>query len=275
MQERQDMRNRVFGTLFMNAVMRWESFITLLITLVLFIGVGDFQLLGQTLPAWFWLVLGGGAELALIISNLTDPEETQEAMAREFESQYDLSAIRNTVARDRLRTALEYRRNMLKLVKQHNGSMRIQLRETIDQVNDWIAAMYDLAVHIDIFDNNEIVARDLQAVPQKIEKTKIRIERETDPRVLDDLNTQLQQLERQKMNLEQTKNSVKRAEIQLESTLSSLGTVYAQMSLLGTKGGVDGSKQQRMRLEIKDEVNSLQDTIDAMEEVHMQTARLS
>ncbi|MEL6270164.1 MAG: hypothetical protein AAFR22_10165, partial [Chloroflexota bacterium] len=69
-------------------------------------------------------------------------------------------------------------------------------------------------------------------------------------------------------------NSMKRAEIQLESTLSSLGTVYAQMALLGTKE-VDGARAQRLRLEIHDEVAGLQDTIDAMDEVQSQRLRLS
>ena len=121
----------------------------------------------------------------------------------------------------------------------------------------------------------ELVERDIRMVPQQIEKVRTRIERETDERVRQDLERQLKQLELQKMNLEQTKNTVKRAEIQLESTLSSLGTVYAQMSLLGTKGSVDSSRGARIGLEIQDEVNSLQDTIDAMDEIQLQSLRLS
>lgn len=274
MSERNEARRKVFGTLLTNAVLRWESFVTLLITMILFIGVGQFELLGITLPAFAWLILGGAAEGALVLSMLTDPEEAQEALAKEFENKYDLSYVRNSVSRERLRTAMEYRRNMLKLLKRHSGGMRVELRDTLNQVNNWIAAMYDLAIHIDSFEGNELVERDIRMVPQQIEKVKIRIERETDDRVREDLERQLNLLQQQRANLEQTKNSIKRAEIQLETTLSSLGTVYAQMSLLGTRGSVDGSKQQRMRLEIQDEVMSLQDTIEAMEEVQGQMMRL-
>jgi len=274
MSERNEARRKVFGTLLMNAVLRWESFVTLLLTLILFIGVGNFELLGLTIPAFVWLILGGAAESALVMSMLTDPEEAQEALAKEFESKYDLSHVRNSVSRDRLRTAMEYRRNMLKLLKRHTGGMRVELRDTVNQVNNWIAAMYDLAIHIDSFEGNDLVIRDMRMVPQQIEKVKIRIDRESDDRVREDLERQLRLLEQQKANLEQTQNSIKRAEIQLETTLSSLGTVYAQMSLLGTRGSVDGTKQQRMRLEIQDEVMSLQDTIEAMEEVQGQMMRL-
>lgn len=274
MSERNEARRKVFSTLLLNSVLRWESFVTLLLTMILFIGVGDFTLLGVTLPAFMWLILGGAAEGALIASTLSDPEEAQAAMAREFESKYDLSDVRNSVSRERLRTAMDYRRNMLTLLKRHKGAMRTQLQQTINQVNEWIAAMYNLAQHIDDFENNEVVSRDLRRVPQQIEKVKIRIQQEKDERVIQDLEQQLRLLEQQRANLEQTKNSVKRAEIQLETTLSSLGTVYAQMSLLGTRGAVDGRQSTSIREGIKEEVYSLQDTIEAMEEVQGQMLRL-
>jgi hypothetical protein len=273
MSERQQLRNEIFGKLLMSAVLRWETAVTLLITLVLFFGVGNITVVGLELPAWIWLVLGGLAEASMIGAAITDPEEAQKLMAREFESRYDINSIRNRVSRERLNTALEYRRNMLKLAERHQGAMRMQLRQTIQDINEWIGHMYDLATHIDAFDQNEIVARDLKSVPNKIEKVQIRLQRETDPRVRADLEDQLRQLEKQKKNLEATINSIKRAEIQLESTLSSLGTVYAQMSLIGTKE-VDSARAQRLRSEIRDEVSSLQDTIEAMDDVQRQTFRL-
>ncbi|MDQ7025991.1 MAG: hypothetical protein Q9P44_10580 [Anaerolineae bacterium] len=275
MSERENVRQKVLGTLLTNAILRWETFATLLITMILFIAVPQFNLLGIDLPSWFWLVLGGVAEGALIWSTLTDPEETQQAIAREFESQYDLAHVRNAVSRDRLKKAMEYRRNMMKLQKQRKGAGRAQFNDTITDVNDWIAAMYGLALHIDTFEGNALIESDMKSVPQQIEKVKIRIDRERDERVKGDLEGQLELLERQRLNLESTKNSIRRAEIALESTLSSLGTMYAQMSLLGTRaGGTDSSRFQRIRLEIKDEVNSLQDTIDAMEEVQSQSSML-
>lgn len=273
MNERSEVRSRVFGTLLMNALLRWETAVTLLITMILFLFVNDINILGVQWQPWFWLVLGAVTESVLVISAITDPEESRQAIAREFEAQYDISKIRSTVSRQRLNDALEYRRNMLKLVERHQGAMKVQLRQTIDDINDWIAHMHDLALHIDTFDNNDIVDRDLKMVPQKIDKVKQRIKLETDDRVREDLEDQLRQLETQQRNLEATINSVKRAGIQLESTLASLGTVYAQMSLLGTKE-VDSARAQRLRLEIKDEVSSLQDTIEAMTDVQAQSLRL-
>lgn len=271
---KEETRRQVLGSLITSALLRWESFVTVLITAILFLFVRDVNIAGIDWQPWFWLVLGGIAETALVISTLTDPEEAQEVMAREFESRYDLNDIRNRVSRERLKTALEYRRNMLKLLKRHQGAMRLQLRDTLEAINQWIGQMYELATHIDAFESNEIVERDLKEVPQKIEKVQIRLQRETDERVKQDLRSQLKLLEQQQKNLQDTRNSVKRAEIQLESALSSLGTMYAQMSLLGTKGEVDGTQMQRRRLEIQDEIASLQDTIEAMDEVQRQSLNL-
>ncbi|MCS6836794.1 MAG: hypothetical protein NZ750_12355 [Anaerolineae bacterium] len=275
MSERQQLRNEIFGKLLMSAVLRWETAATLLIALVLFFAVGGVTLpvVGLQLPAWIWLLLGAVAEALMIGAAITDPEEAQKLIAREFETRYDINRIRSRVSRERLSTALEYRRNMLKLAERHQGAMRMQLRQTIQDVNEWISHMYDLATHIDAFEQNEIVARDLRSVPGKIEKVQVRLQRETDARVRADLEDQLRQLEKQQKNLEATINSIKRAEIQLESTLSSLGTVYAQMSLISTKE-VDSARAQRLRKEIRDEVSSLQDTIEAMDDVQRLTYRL-
>ncbi len=279
---RDEVRQRVYTTLLLNALTKWESLVTIVVTAILFLFVNDISILGIDWQPWFWLVLGGLAEGALIASTISDPEEAQEALAREFESQYDLSRIRSRVSREYLRKALEYRRNMLKLTKSHSGAMRVSLRNTIEDINNWIALMYDLAEHIDAFESNQLVISDMETVPQKIEKVGYRIEREKhkieagdgDPLMVRDLERQLKQLEQQRANLEATKNSMRRAEIQLESTLSSLGTIYAQMSLLGAKEA-DSGRVQRTRLEIQDEVASLQDTIDAMDEVQTYSSSLS
>lgn len=272
MSEGNKIRQRAFGAVLQSAVFRWETAVTLLITLVLYFGVGP----NIAIPGWqnwFWLVLGAIAEGVLVVSGLTDQEAAQQAVAREFEGKFDIRRIRSDVSRHRLRDALEYRRNMLELVKRSKGAMRTSLQQTVDDIGDWIGHMYDLALHIDAFDSNDLVERDLKSVPQEIRNTQKRLELEKDSVVKNDLDQKLQRLQQQQSNLEATVNSVKRAEIQLESTLASLGTVYAQMSLLGTKE-VDSARAQRLRLEIQDEVAGLQDTIEAMAEVQSQRLQM-
>ena len=267
-------RQKVFGTLLTSALLRWETLVTVMVTAILFLFVRDISLPFLEWQPWFWLVLGALAESVLVASTLTDPEATEQALAEDFEREYDLRNIRNRVSRERLQDAFEYRRNMLKLADVARGAMRTRQRNLISGINDWIAHMYNLANRIDHFENNDLAARDLQLVPRKIEDVKRRIKTLKDERTLRDLQAQLQMLQRQLISLEASASTIKRAEIQLESTLSALGTVYAQMSLLGTKDA-NSAKGQRLGIEIQDEIDKLQDTIDAMDEVHFHGQNLN
>ena len=264
-----DGRQKVMGALLANALLRWETLVTLMVTAILFLFVQDVSLPFMEWQPWFWLVLGGLAEGVLVYSTLNDPEATEQALAEDFEREYDLRNIRNRVSRERLRDAFEYRRNMLKLADVARGAMRIRQRTMITSgINDWIAHMYSLASRIDYFENNDLATRDLQQVPRKIQLVRQRIESEKDQGTRHDLQQQLKLLQRQRVSLEASASIIKRAEIQLESTLSALGTVYAQMSLLGTKD-TKSIRGQRLSIEIKEEIDKLQDTIDAMDEVQL------
>ncbi len=267
-------RQKVVGALLASALLRWETLVTVMVTAILFLFVQDVNLPMMEWQPWYWLVLGGLAETVLIAATLNDPEATEQALAEDFEREYDLRNIRNRVSRERLRDAFEYRRNMLKLADRSKGAMRNRLRTLVSDVSDWITYMYNLAERIDLSESNDLVLRDRQQVPRKIESVKARIKKEPDEQSRRSLQVQLTHLQQQQMSLEATFSSIKRAEIQLESTLSALGTVYAQMSLLGTKE-TDSAKGQRLSIEVKDEIDKLQDTIDAMDEVQMQSLRLS
>jgi hypothetical protein len=270
MSQRDKIRQRAFGAVLQNALFSWQIAVTIVFTVLLVILAPEPFAFWQS---WYWLVGGAATGLAFLASNMTDPEAAQEAISRQFESQYDLKNIQSTVSRQRLNDAMEYRRNMMGLAKEAKGALRTSLMQTVEDVNQWIGHMYDLANHIDAFESNELVERDRKLVPQQLDKARIRLDREESPEIRRDLERQIEQLEQQQANLDATVNSIKRAEIQLESTLSSLGTIYAQMSRLGAKE-VDSARAQRLRLEIQDEVAGLQDTIEAMDEVQTQSLRL-
>lgn len=268
----QQIRQRATQAVLRNAILSWQTVLTAIVSIALYFFAGDTVSFDFWQP-WFWLVGGGLAEVAWIAASVTDPEAARLAVSREFERKFDLHEVENAVSRQRLKDAMEYRNSMFELVNQHQGTMRLNLSQTVNDVEDWIAHMYNLAKHIDGFQNNELVERDRRMVPQQIESTKKRIQLENDPQVRADLERKLTQLEQQLSNLDATLQGIKRAEIQLESTLASLGTIYAQMSLIGTKD-VDNARTQRLRLEIQDEVASLQDTLHAIDDVQSQALRL-
>jgi len=58
------------------------------------------------------------------------------------------------------------------------------------------------------------------------------------------------------------------AEFQLENTLAALGTLYTQLQLIGAKD-VDSGRTQRLQEDITEQIASLQDIAEAMDEVYM------
>ncbi len=263
-------QQRARAALVSRALLRRESLITLGLTALL--ASSGLQPLPDWQP-WYWLVGGALALVALAAGHLNDEDDSRAARRREFASQFNIDSIRNATSRERLRRALEYSAAMQQLVDLHQGALRESLRQTVADVEDWIDHMVTLARHIDTFEENELIARDLRSVPRKIEQVQLRLEREQDPALRSELQHQLEQLRQQLENLNATVSSGKRAAIRLENTLSSLGTVHAQMTLLGTRK-VDSAGAQRLRLEIQEELGALQDTIEAMDEMQAQSLHL-
>lgn len=272
-----DVRTRATRAILTSAVFSWQTALTALVTGILFV-VNPLSVVG--LPAWLWLIGGALAEAGFIAATLTDPNETGKFVREEFAQRFDLTKLRNPVYRERVQKAIEYRDNMTQLAARHGGAMRVGLEQTIDDVADWIAGMYSLAQNVESFEANKLIEDDRKAVNQRLAAAERRLKLEDDPskpdrdeRLVQDLGAQVRLLQQQSRTLNETASSVKRAEVQLDSTLASIGTVYAQMSLLGTKE-VDSSSAQRLRLEIRDEIAELQDTIHALDEVQSQQLRL-
>lgn len=275
-EQQSQLRQRAFGAILANALKSPQFLFTILFTAALYFLVGA----NVAIPGWqdwYWLIGGGIAALGFLGATVTDPEAAQEAVNRMFEQQLELDRIKNRVARQHISKALEYRAQMLELAKKAKGALKMNLLQTVDDVNAWIGHMVDLSLHLDEFADNQLVTRDMKEVPGRITNVDKRIELERrrggSEDVISELMKQREQLDSQLVNLQAATNNSKRAEIQLESALASLGTIYAQMSRLGTSE-VDSGKMQRMRLEIQEEVHSLQDTIHAMEEVQQQAMQM-
>jgi hypothetical protein len=61
--------------------------------------------------------------------------------------------------------------------------------------------------------------------------------------------------------------TIRRAELQLENTLTHLGTIYSQTMLVDAKD-IDSGRARRLRQEIVDEVTEINDVLLAMDEVY-------
>ena len=250
---KEEMRGRAWRAVLSQAFFSVESAVIIALALVIFGAVAEAIYLGAT---------------------VTDPQAAHRAVDAMLTDQYDPDSIKSPRARDRLKRALEYRRLIGEAARKHPGALRVSLEATASEVNDWIAHIYMLARRLDEFEENDIIARDRRMVPHDLTNLRRRLRTEESPEVRAELEEAIQAKEMQLANLRALENNVKRAEIQLEQTLSALGTVYAQVQVIDTRG-IDSARTQRLQDEVHEQVASLSDLIAAIDEVQSYRASSS
>jgi hypothetical protein len=263
------LRNRALWSMVSAAFFSWQSAIIIALTIIFF-GLG-FTPFGWWQPV-FWLIFGAVGLLAFVAATLTDPKAQQRILSRLLSEKYNPSDIQNDVARGRLVKALEYYSAIQSLVPTRSGASRVEFQHTLDEIDDWIGNLYELGKRVDQFDENHIINRDRMQARNELDALNRRLKAETDADVQEAIRRSIQMKETQLNNLMTIESNVKRADIQMDNTLAALGTVYAQLQLIGSKD-IDRSRAQRLRNEVHDQVASLQDTIAAIDEVHGVQAR--
>jgi hypothetical protein len=259
----EEMRERAWQVILSRAFFGVESAVIIALSIILF-GLGYLPF-GWWQPA-YWLAFGALAEALYLGVTVTDPKAAQRAVDAMLSDKYNPNDVKSLVARERLKRALEYRHLISEAAMRHKGGMRRNLENTAVEINAWIEQIYKLARRMDNFEENEVIARDRRMVPQDLKNLRRRLEIEKDPSVRVELEEAIQAKETQLTNLDSLANNLKRAEIQLDQTLTALGTVYAQVQLIDTKD-MDSARAQRLQDDIREEVMSLEDTIAAIDDV--------
>jgi hypothetical protein len=219
-------------------------------------------------PWWVWTVLGVIAEAAVVVSSLTDKNEMRKVMESLFREKYNTGGIRDRELRGKLDEAEQYRQRIQQVVEQQSsGLLRDRMAETTAQIYDWIANMVRLARRVDTYRQDSILRRDIQEVPKEIRDLGARLKLESDPQVRRQMETTLASRQQLADNLQELENRMERADLQLDHSLASLGTVYSQLLLIGSKD-VDSDRAERLRDDIRDEVSALQDLVESLNEVY-------
>jgi hypothetical protein len=166
---------------------------------------------------------------------------------------------------DKARTYQAQINALLKATTDQNVHLRLQ--DLSQQVQEWMEAVEALARRVDRFQRNSIIQQDLESVPQAITSLEGRLAKESDPATQEELERTLTNRRNQLAALEHLQRMMKRAEIKIESTLSSLGTIYSQMLISQSTDHV--ADYSRLSAEVDEEVRTLQDHLEALEEVRL------
>jgi hypothetical protein len=265
----QELEQRATRAILTRSIYRWESAVIISLTL----GLSLLTMVGLVpVPAfwqwWFWVVLGGLGEVALVWSSLKDPEFRARAVAEMFREKFDARQVRNRELRAQVDKALEYRDRIDEAIQEgREGVLREHLLDVSGGINQWLENLFRLARRLDAYEADTMIHRDMSAVQPAIDSLKQRLSTEDDDAVKRQISQAIAQRQIQRDNLLKLQNVMERAEFQLESTITAMGTVYSQVRILGSRDVASG-RAGRLQQDIADQVQNLQDVVKTMDEVY-------
>ncbi len=220
-------------------------------------GVGGVFVLALTEVLFLYLNLKNEKLHAAAVADLFKPKV-----------EFNPATITDKTLNDKVDKALEYWSLIDDAVeKVPAGVLRDRLLSATEEVTHWLQAVYNLAERVDQFHLNKVIKRDLDNVPTAIKKFKKKLAEEDDPGVRNQLEKTIADKERQLQTLQNLENSIYKATYQLDSTITSLGTIYSQLLLVGSKDE-SGGKLNRLQEEISEQVHQLEDLTEAMDDVY-------
>jgi predicted RNA-binding Zn ribbon-like protein len=265
-----DLRQRTRGKLIQNAIFSPLSALLIAAGIILVglqvpipvltdvLGVPPVAWLAGIVPLW----------LGVVGANVASKSAGEQAVSQVLREQFDVNRITTPSLRMNVGQAIAYRERIDKAVTRFADSgMQGRMQDVANQVEEWVRSIYALSSRLDAFQHDSVIKNDLQSVPDSIKKLKQRLNNEDNEAIRHELNDTIARRQAQYNSLLKLETTMERAELQLENTLTALGTVYSQMLLVDAKD-VDSSKAQRLRDNIAEQVNSLQDVLSSMDEVY-------
>jgi hypothetical protein len=267
-------RDKTRRALWSYAFFRTESALTIAGTLVLTVLAASNV---PWLPGAWWMWLAGGliAEALVIYSTISDQTLAKSTENQLFTQQFDLSRLRNKTLREKVSKALEYRSSIIQEIdRKDNHAVDDALREMTRELEGWISQVYHLAQVLDVYTADSVIARDMEQVPKDLRVLEVKLSQERNSHVKQELQTTFDSKAKQYEALETLRGTMEKAQLQLENTLSALGTVYMQTLNLGAKE-LGSLEAQRLQAQMREQVQSLEDVNAAMDEIYQLNSQSS
>lgn len=269
---REALEQRAQRAMIQHALMRWESALALAgsVLVPFLLTIFDSNIAG--LPNATWFGLGMVAYAALAWSSYSDPKTGHEVVESLLREDFDPAHVRSPLLRSKIEEALGYRSRITELIKERDDSaLKVQLESMASQFDEWIEEVYDLARRLDEYEDERNQLMDgYFSAEKRIKSLKERRRRVKDEQVKDDINKNIASMQRQRATIESLENTMERARLRLENTITAMATIYPQTLLLGAKD-IDSSRYRRLQADIANEVDELADVLYAMDEVYSES----
>jgi hypothetical protein len=268
----QTLRRRAQRAIIENAIFDWKSAVVIALTIMLAVFCSKNALGGGTgltdWPWWYFMIGGAVAWLVLLISILTDPAANAKAVADLLRRDFSPATLRDEQARGWVEKALEYRQRITETIaRTREGVLRDHLRDAAGQIDEWLSNLYLLAQRLDVYEADAVIRQDMRSVPLAIQNLQAKLKIEGDASVREQMQQTIESKKAQLANLSQLESTMQKAGLQMDSTLTAMGTIYSQLLLINMKD-VDSGRAQRLREDITEQVKQLQDVVSSTDEVY-------
>lgn len=266
--EKKSVEEKARSAIIQNALMRWEG--VLLFASGFIASFLTYTFNAQLpIPNFAWVIVGLIGYLAVVYSSLSDSKSNEQLVEKVLEEKFVAPKIDNLQLRQKIAEGLEYRKKIEEQIKlQKDSALRIQLQGVADQFNEWLKEIYSLADRIDEYQKQRpYLEKNFLSAKNRLDKLQKDLARTTDPRVRKDLEETISNVNRQLQTIRDLDSTIKRAELRLDNTLTSMATIYPQTLLIDAKE-VDNSRFRRLQQDISEEVNQLSDLLGAMDDVY-------
>jgi len=269
----EEMKKQIQKAVLSYAVFRPESAVVIAITII-FVGLSLLNLSWLPGKWWLWLLFGLVGEALILLTTLRDEDLYKQVMDQMFRREFDVKKLRSSDLRQKLSKALEYRDLIVKEIEREEDSvLDDHLSNMARGLEDWIAQVYRLAQGLDVYQHDTVIARDMETVPKELaEFEKLRHD-EKGGSVREELEKTIAIKQSQWNTLKNLRDTMAKAQLQLENTLAAMSTVYTQVVLLGAKD-VDSSRARRLQQDMTEQISALEDIGATMDEVYQMSSKL-
>jgi len=163
--------------------------------------------------------------------------------------------------------AQSYHTKIKSALKDSADTPGMHSEELTREVDTLVDAIEALVERIHNLRADEVIRQDMKSVPEAIADLESRIADETNPAMQKQLQRTLENRQKQLESLLALENTIERAEIQIESSLSQLGTIYSQ--LLTGQSTSQVADYSRLAADVDEEVHLLNDQLEALREVKL------
>jgi hypothetical protein len=271
--KREELEQRAKRAILEKALFDWKVATTASMAALLTTFDGLFNVVPYV-PAWFWPILGTVGAGALFYITLTDPETGRQAVADLFRTDFEPNNLKSKNLQRKMNEALGYHARIAQVIEERGTDSMIadELRQTADQMNEWLTEMYNLAKRLDRYElEKAMFTQNRQTAQERLAQMEKQLQREDNPAVRREIENSIQTLRYQMKTLDSIEDTMQRAQLMLDNKITAMGTIYLQSTLAGAKE-IDNGRAQRLRHEISEELQEMDDILVAMDEVYATSA---